>query len=794
MAPEQLFGGGTVDARADLYSLGCVAFEMLAGRAPFENPVARASVGDQAAPLVTATRPDIPPAVAAVVGRVLAIRPEDRYETAARFAEALSGAAAGASAEAPGPPSSAARHNLPHDRTPFIGRERDIAECGRALETSRLVTLTGIGGAGKTRLAIRVATTILPQHRDGAGFVDLAPLSEPERVAEAVAAAVGVAEQPGKNLVDAVIAHLREKRFLLVLDNCEHLLAASADLAARLLRDCGSLHVIATSREGLGIEGERIVALRSLSVPGTVGSVTPEVAGASEAVRLFVDRARAVETGFTLTPENAATVAEICRRLDGIPLAIELAAARTRVLTVSQIRERLDDRFRLLTGAGRASISRHQALRATIQWSFDHLDPEERRLANRLAVFSGGWTLDGATRVAGDGADEFEVMDLLLRLADKSLIQIDRDPNLESRYRMLETVRQFALETLVASGDSDAARAFHREEFLRLAERAHGERNARGDAWTSVLEAEHGNLRAALESWRAADPERYLELAALLAWFWHVRSHFLEGSEHLLAALAATPSDPARPARARALRGLGTLLSWQGDADSARARLTEALVMWRRIGDREEIARALEGIGWTYLLGGDAPRALETFEECFRLQSEIGDPVLLNRAKVALAQTLVAVGDTLRARPMAEEIVAFSRPRGERRNEHFGVHFLADCELIDGRCAKSLDRYRESLELAHAIGDRLETTFEIQGVAMSLAGLGKDEAAITLEGAVLAERKRMGTTVSMRFWDELLRRYLGGAADRLGSEQAGRARGAGRLIPFDEAVRRALGA
>ena len=793
MAPEQLLPGREIDARADLYSLGCVAYEMLAGRPPFENPLARVSAGEAASTPVSAVRPEVPAAVAAVIARALSLDPEDRYDTAARFMEALAAAAAGALVAPGAGAGETVSHNLPHDRTPFIGRESEIAECAKALESARLLTLTGIGGSGKTRLAIRVAQELLSAHPDGVAFVDLAPLAEPERVAETVAVTAGVAERPGQDVTDALVARLREKRFLLVLDNCEHLLHPAADLASRLLRDCGMLRVIATSREGLGIEGERLIALRSLSLPAAAGSLTAEEAGRSEAVRLFVDRTRAVLPDFDLTAENAGAVAEICRRLDGIPLAIELAAARARILSVDQIRDRLDDRFRLLTGGNKAAVSRHQTLRATIQWSFDHLDPAEQRLVARLAVFAGGWTLEAGARVAGEGADEFEVMDLLLRLADKSLILVDRDPRMESRYRMLETVRQFTLETLALSGDTETTRERHRNEFFAMAERAHEGRTAREEHWARALEAEHDNLRVTLDGLRGANPERHLELAGLLAWFWHVRSHFLEGSEHLTTALASAPAEPPRPARARALRGLGTLLSWQGDSVAARARQEEALAMWRQLGDRRETARALEGIGWTWLIGGDQRRALEIFEECARLHSEIGDPVLLNRANVALVQTLVAEGETRRARPMAEEIVAFSRSRGDRRNEHFGVHFLADCELIEGRCAEGLERYRESLALAHAIGDRLETLFEIQGVAMSLAGLGQDDLAVTLEGAVLAERERLATTASMPFWDDLLGKFLGGAAARLGPGAAGRLREAGRQVPFEDAVRRALG-
>jgi len=799
MSPEQAAGGG-VDARADLYALACVLYEMLAGEPPFVAPTAEATLrmhlGVEPRP-VTDLRPSVPGSIGAVIARGLAKLPADRYATAARFAEALLAAeGAPASPAAPAGAAGAAAavpNNLPPQRTRFIGRERELAEGARLLAETRLLTLTGIGGCGKTRLAIQLGGSVLDRHPDGVWFVDLAPLSEGQRVPEAVAASLGVREEAGKDLAGLLKRHVRGRRALLVLDSCEHLLTPCAEIADALLGAGEELRLLATSREALGVGGERLFALPSLDVPSADAARDPHAVESSESVRLFVDRARNVAGEFALTAGNATAVAEICRRLDGIPLAIELAAARAKILSVDQILARLEDRFRLLTGGSRTALPRHQTLRATIQWSYDQLSPDEQRLFRTLSVFAGGWSLESAARVVGEGADEFEVLDLLARLVDKSLVTVERDPGGDPRYGFLETVRQYGLDCLQRAGEAAAARERHLGEFLSLAERAYPERYRREERWGAVLEREHDNLRAALQVAQVSDPERHLELAGALAWFWQARSHFLEGCRHLSEALAASAPEPARPSRARGLWGAGTTLTWQGDTAAALPRMESALAMWRALGDRGEIALALEGIGWVQLLGGNDETSRATFEECLRLQRDGGDPALINRARVALGQVLVALHEVDRARALAREIIDYAERAGDRRSEHFGWHYLGDCALIEGRCEESLGIYRRSLALAKVIGDRLETSFEIQGVAMSLSGLGEAAQALRLAAAARAEWARLAADIHMRFWDDLQERYIGRARADLGGEAADRAWEEGWRIPFEDAVAIALG-
>ena len=795
MSPEQA-GGQEADARSDIYSLACVLFEMQAGQPPFvaSTPDVLLRMHLTAVPRpVTDLRPSTPPGVARVIARGLAKLPADRFATAAQFAEALASATSELT-PAPGTATPGAREilsNLPRPRTQFIGREKELAERARLLGEVRMLTLTGIGGGGKTRLAIRAAEDAIHEFPDGLWLVDLAPLTDGDRVLDTIAATLGVRQGAGEDRRAALNAWVQGRRLLLILDNCEHLLSGTAAAADELLAAGDGLRVMATSREALGIEGERLLNVGPLGAPAA-GTHDLEDVAASDAVVLFVDRARQVVRDFTLDNNNADAVADICRRLDGIPLAIELAAARVKVLSVDQIRGRIDDRFRLLTGGSKSALPRHQTLQATIGWSYDSLAPGEQHLLRLLSVFAGGWTLDTATSVYGEGADEFEVLDLLTHLVDKSLVIVSRKPKRDPRYSLLETVRQYAAERLVDEEDAAAVRRRHAEAFIALAERAYEGAIKEEALWSTALELEHDNLRTALGVLRESDPERCLQLSGALAWFWQGRSYLREGAEHVNAALEATPSSPARKARARALWGAAQLNAWQGDVETSLSRMDESLRMWRDLGDRREIALALEGLGWVQFRSGDDEQACATFEESLALQRESGDPHLINRATVGLAQVLVALERVDDVRAYASEILKFSQAHGDIRSEHSGWHYLADCALLEENCAEAHRLYRQSLDLARQIGDRIEIGFEVQGVAMSLAGLGHPRPALQLAGAIEAEWKRLGTDIRIRFWDALLDRYFEKARATLGEPAASEARTEGQALAFDEAVMQAL--
>ena len=359
------------------------------------------------------------------------------------------------------------RHNLPAELTSFVGRRKELLELPGVLASSRLLSLTGAGGVGKTRLAVRLASGLVNEFPDGVWLVDLAPLSVPDLVAQTIATALGVREGPQRSARDALLDTLRDRELLLVLDNCEHLIAACAELVEALLRGAPALRILATSREALGVSGETVCRVPSLSLPEALASVPVDALVDSEATQLFIERASAVDPAFTPTPDNADAIARICRRLDGIPLAIELAAARVVVLSPEQIEARLQDRFRLLTGGARTAVARQRTLEATVDWSYQLLSDVERQLLSRLSVFPAAWTLEAAEHVCGgDGIDEHDVLDLLSRLVSKSLVVVDSEFAGERRYRFLETVRQYARERLVQAGAADRLRERHFEFFF----------------------------------------------------------------------------------------------------------------------------------------------------------------------------------------------------------------------------------------------------------------------------------------------------------------------------------------
>ena len=464
--------------------------------------------------------------------------------------------------------------NLPAQLSTFVGRDRELAAVRALVESSRLVTITGPGGIGKTRLALQVAAALLDGSGDGVWLVELAPVAGPELVARTVAAVLGVREEPGRPVLDTLADAVGDRSLLVVLDNAEHVLGAAAKLADAMVRSCPRASLLVTSREPLGISGEHVFRVPPLAVP-PAGLAAPGPLAAFESVQLFAERAAMHRQGFVLDEANAAVVASVCVRLDGIPLALELAAARLGSLSVPEISSRLDHRFRLLTGGSRTALPRHQTLRALIDWSYDLLTPEEQILLDRLSVFAGGWTLEAAEAVTSQGdAGEWQVLDRLAALVDKSLVQADETRG-STRYRLLETVRHYAAERLARrpGAELDQSRAAHRDYYLSLVETA--DTHLRGPdeaAWLDRLEAEFDNIRAAL-AYSLADPgsaEPGLRLATGLRWFCQMRGH---GGE-ILEALTVLLERPDAPlsTRARALAASCHLLNQFGDHSAIASR------------------------------------------------------------------------------------------------------------------------------------------------------------------------------------------------------------------------------
>ena len=490
------------------------------------------------------------------------------------------------------------RTNLPAQLTSFIGREKEIAAIKGLVAKNRLVTLTGSGGAGKTRLSLEVAADLLESFSDGVWFVELAPLSDPALVPQAVMSALGIRDERSRPPVVILEDYMRARTALLVLDNCEHVVVPAARLAESLLQTCPRMRILASGREALGIAGEIVYRVPSLSVPDPHRLLGVESLGQFEATRLFIERAQAALPTFAVTDENAHAVAQVCARLDGIPLALELAAARIKVLKVEQIAERLDDCFRLLTGGSRTALPQHQTLRALIDWSHDLLPEPERVLLRRFSVFAGGWTLEAAEMVCqGEGIPDYDVLEPLMQLVNKSLVIMDADEAAEARYRLLETVRRYAHEKLTEAGEGISVRDRHLEYFLGLAERAEPELvKSQVVKWIQRLETELDNIRAALKwSFTSQNPELGLRLANALLWFWY--EGYMRDGYDWLTKLLEHPRLQSHT-RARALGVMGVFLATGDFGVDARPILEESLALYWELGDKAGIAHALlyEGI------------------------------------------------------------------------------------------------------------------------------------------------------------------------------------------------------
>ena len=534
-------------------------------------------------------------------------------------------------------------HNFPVQLTSFVGRGAQMTALEKLLVDNRLVTLTGAGGAGKTRLAVEIAARIAAEFGDGVWYVDLAPVTGADVVPVAAARALGLPDQPGRSTMDTLLRFVRDRQMLVVLDNCEHLLDASAELVVALLGAAPGLTVLATSREPIGVAGEVSWRVPSLSL-------------ADEAIELFVDRARRARPDFRITGDNTTTVIEICRRLDGMPLAIELAAARVRALSLAEILDGLRDRFRLLTGGARTAVRRQQTLRASVDWSHALLSEPERVLFRRLAVFLGGFDVDAAQAVAGGGEmARFQVLDLLALLVDKSLVVADNNEG-ATRYRLLETVRQYALEKLDESGEADAVRSRHRDYYTAMAALFDAPAGSDYEQRLEQAETEIDNLRAAFAwSREHSDAELALALASSLQPLWYARGRIREGLAWLDTALAdldVQHVEVAATVRARALADKALLDPQLGAADSL-DQAQQALAIAREVDDPALLARALIACGFSAAFNAEV--AAPYFAEAIGLARARGDRWRLSQILTWQAGGAIVAGDPIAARAAAEE-------------------------------------------------------------------------------------------------------------------------------------------
>ena len=653
-------------------------------------------------------------------------------------------------------------NNLLAEVSTFVGREWELAGLPTQLATARLMTLTGPGGVGKTHLALRLATRVQALYPQGVWLVELAPVAMSRLVPQAVATALGVREDGRRPILESLQAHLASRELLLVLDNCEHLIGACAVLADALLRACSGLRILATSREPLGIAGELLWRVPSLSIPERMTTYSLESLRQYDATRLFAERAAFASPGFVLTQHNAAAVAEICRRLDGLPLAIELAAARVRVLSPDQIAARLDDRFSLLIGGSRTAEHRQQTLRATLEWSYDLLESAEGLYFERLGVFSGAWTLTAAEAVCrAEGTEEPELLDVISGLVDKSLVQEQIGVTPEPRFRMLETIRDYALERLSQSPEVDQVRRRHADYYLGLAETAESGLRGPGQAvWYGRLEAEHDDLRQALLWWETLctashSPEARVEalecglrMAGALWSFWWVHGHTREGREWL-AALFAADTVVIRPGvRVKALAAAGWMEVLRGDFSTASKRLQESLKLAKATSDLRGVAYALSGLGTISRYRGQHGRARTKHEASLRIRRRLGDPYDIASALGDLGVVAYLQRDYQVAYASHEESLVLSRQVGDWRGIGRSLGNMASVVFARGDFIQAEALSRESLLIWQQLGDRWAFASSLERLAGLAAAEGKSHRALRLAGAAEALRETCGTPLA----------------------------------------------
>jgi non-specific serine/threonine protein kinase len=638
-------------------------------------------------------------------------------------------------------------HNLPAQLSSFVGREVELAEVRALVDGSRLVTLIGSGGAGKTRLGLQVAAGLLDGAGDEVWLADLAPLSNPELVAATVAHVLGVRQEQGRPVLDTVVEAVGGRSLLVLLDNCEHLIGACAKLADALLQGCPNLALLATSREPLGIGGERVYRVPSMRVPADGDDL--ETIRASEAVRLLEERATLHGVVLSWDASSTEVAGRICRRLDGIPLAIELAAARLRVMSAGELEARLGDRFMLLTGGSRTGLPRQQTLRAMVDWSWELLTEAERAVLARLSVFAGGFGLAAAEAVvARSDAPAAEVVGLLGALVDKSLVQFGDSGAGQGRYRLLETVRQYAAGQLDALGPAPAgcARATHRDYYLALAEAAAPQLiGADQAAWLDRLDAELGNLRAAIAfSQVQPDPEPGLRLTASLWVYWQARGHAAEAVGALRALLDTPAAQGTTPPRCRALAAAGHLLQLAGDYAIAGGYLEEGLAIARAADDDGMVAELLSERSWVLVRQGQPGAALPLIEQGLALGSRLGQPHLTARLFSARAYATNVQGDPAGAARDNAEALRLVRQTGDRLYAGTLLCNLSDYELWIGDLDAARRHLAESIDIARALDARHSAVIATFNLGLTEYLDNSPVAAEALFAEALGLARRMG--------------------------------------------------
>lgn len=761
MSPEQL-QGRAVDSRADIWAFGCILYECICGQRAFpgKSMTERIQVTLTREPDLDALTKDTPKRVRDLLERCLVRDEEQRLSSITKARQALEEEIALRALPEVTVRREATPNNLPAQLSTFVGREAQKTDIRRLLGENRLLTLTGVGGGGKTRLALEAGRELLEKSTDGVWFVDLAPLADPSLVPQAVTTVLGLRDDANRTPTQVLTDHLRSRISLLILDNCEHVLQSAAELTATILQTCPDVRILTTSREALGVAGEVVYQVPSLRVPRFPKKPSLDELLGVEAVELFSNRAGEVKPGFAVSEGNAEAVAQICQRLDGIPLAIELAAARIKVLPPEEIAKRLDKRFRLLGSSKKTGLPHHQTLKALIDWSYDHLTEPEQALLRRLSLFAGGWTLDAAEAVcACDVIDEWEILDHTSSLVDKCLVEVDAEGGRETgkaRYRMLETIREYSRERVREKDEGSDVLERHRDYFLGLAEECEPGLTGPGQLQCLArLSAEHDNLRLALDvsTVPGVDPEIGWRLSSSLGRYFFIGGHWNEG-RRVYAEQLSRPDAPRKTAAAAgALNWAGNLAKLQGDLAEAWKHLEESLAIRRDLGEEAGIAASLNNLGNVAKDSGDYEKAMSLYEESLALQRKLGNQVGIALALNGLGVTAYMQGDYPRALTLHEESLKLRKELGDRRGVAHLLNNLGAIAEAMGDFDGATAWWEESLVVQGELNDRMAISHSLNNLGILAGRRGDFERAKNLHLEGLEIRRdlgdRMGVAVSL---------------------------------------------
>ena len=793
MAPEQA-SGGQMDSRSDQFSLGVVLYEMVTGKHPFRRGSAAdtlvALLREQPEP-IGAQKPDVPAPLGWAIERCLAKDPGGRYASTRELARELA-AIRDRFSERPIQPAEVRPANIPVQRTRFVGREKEVAAAQELLmrQNVRLVTVTGPGGIGKTRLAVEVASGLVACFPGGTHFVPLSPLTDPGLIASAIVQALGIREAGSHSPLELLKKTLQDSvhaPMLLLLDNFEHLMQA-APTVAELLAIAPHLKVLVTSRAALHVYGEHEFPVPPLALPDARSMPPLTLLSQCPAVALFVERAVAAKPGFELDSENARTVTEICARLDGLPLAIELAAARVKVLSPSALLTRLASRLQLLTGGARDLPQRQQTLRSAIDWSYDLLSAAEQKLFRRLSVFVGGCNLEGVEAVCDTKGDlDLDLLDGMASMVDKSLVQQVEKASGESRFAMLETIREYALEKLAGSGEQASTKRAHAAYCLVLAEEETAEQaGTEGEVWLEAFAQEYDNFRAALE-WLTdtGDAEWGLRLGAALFRFWEAREFLAEGRDALGKLLRLPAAAAPTKARVRALFAAGVLASEQVDYALADALFGESVHIARQMGDQQGVAVSLNAMAVNARQRGDLDVAHALFEETLLLWRGVGDPKMVARSLSNLASVAKLQRDYTRARSLHAECLSIFQGLGDRTGVAWSLNSQGDVARDQGDSAAAQMQYEQALAIFREFGDR----WGIAGTLTDLGNLAREQSNFALAQSLYRESLRLFLTLDHKRGIARILEYF--ACSAAAQDEVQRAL---RLAGAAAALRRSIGA